>query len=220
MAQALVSGAAEEQIREIKPECISEEIKASINRRGKRPELFWLYLFEAVSKLKELIEKVRERVAEAKEERLEFPVRSPLAAKYQQLESIQRKLDDQNEAIFNRELELGRVRNELVSATGIFKRKERKSLQEQVDSLERQVASMKRWLSGIVREHGYETVQEFMQEYQAARKEYKGYMAAVEEWRRRTEAKGFMDMQLREAKKRTEEREEYRGYRSSGRGAR
>ena len=83
-----------------------------------------LYLFEAVFKLKELIEKVRERVAETKEERLEFPVRSPLAAKYQQLESIQRKLDDQNEAIFNRELELGRVRNELVSATGILKRKE------------------------------------------------------------------------------------------------
>ena len=218
--QALVSGAAEEQIREIKRECISEEIKASINRRGKRPELFLLYLFEAVFKLKELIERVRERVAEAKEERLEFPVRSPLAAKYQQLESIPRKLDDQNEAIFNRELELGRVRNELACATGIFKRKERKGLQEQVDSLEHQVASMKRWLSGIVREHGYETVQEFMQEYQAARKEYKAYMAAVEEWKRRTEAKGFVDMQIREAKKRTEEREEYRGYRSSGRGAR
>lgn len=111
MDQALVSGAAEEQIREIKRECISEEIKTSIDRRGKRPELFLLYLFEAVFKLKELIEKVRERVAEAKEERLEFPVRGPLAAKYQQLESIQRKLDDQNEAIFNRELELGRVRN-------------------------------------------------------------------------------------------------------------
>ena len=53
-----------EQIREIKWECISEEIKASIDRRGRRPELFFLYLFEAVSKLKELIEKVRERVAE------------------------------------------------------------------------------------------------------------------------------------------------------------
>ena len=218
--QALVSGAAEEQIREIKRECISEEIKASIDRRGKRPELFLLYLFEAVFKLKELIERVRERVAEAKEERLEFPVRSPLAAKYQQLESIQRKLDDQNEAIFNRELELGRVRNELACATGIFKRKERKGLQEQADSLEHQVASMKRWLSGIVQEHGYETVQEFMQEYQAARKAYKAYRAAVEEWKRRTEAKGFVDMQIREAKKRTEAREEYRGYRSSGRGAR
>ena len=197
-----------------------EEIKASINRRGKRPELFWLYLFEAVSKLKEPIEKVRERVAEAKEERLEFPVRSPLAAKYQQLESIPKKLDDQNKAIFNRELELGRVRNKLACATGIFKGKERKGLQEQVDSLEHQVASMKRWLSGIVREHGYETVQEFMQEYQAARKEYKAYRTAVEEWKRRTEAKGFVDMQIREAKKRTEEREEDRGYRSSGRGAR
>lgn len=42
--QALVSGAAEEQIREIKRECISEEIKASIDRREKRPELFLLYL--------------------------------------------------------------------------------------------------------------------------------------------------------------------------------
>ena len=54
---------------EIKRECISEEIKASIDRRGKRPELFLLYLFEAVFKLKELIERVRERVAEAKEKK-------------------------------------------------------------------------------------------------------------------------------------------------------
>lgn len=200
--------------------CISEEIKASIDKRERRPELFFLYLFEAVFKLKELIEKVRERVAEAKEERLEFPVRSPLAAKYQQLESIQRKLDDQNKAIFNREIEQGRVRNELACATGIFKRKERKGLQEQVDSLEHQVASMKRWLSGIVREHGYETVQEFMQEYQAARKEYKAYMATVEEWRKRTEAKGFMDMQIRKVKKRTGVKEGCKSYHSSGGGAR
>ena len=182
--------------------------------------MFFLYLFEAVFKLKELIERVRERVAEAKEERLEFPVRSPLAAKYQQLESIQRKLDDQNKAIFNREIEQGRVRNELACATGIFKRKERKGLQEQVDSLEHQVASMKRWLSGIVREHGYETVQEFMQEYQAARKEYKAYMATVEEWRKRTEAKGFMDMQIRKVKKRTGVKEGCKSYHSSGGGAR
>ena len=79
---------------------------------------------------------------------------------------------------------------------------------------------MKRWLSGIVREHGYETVQEFMQEYQAARKEYKAYMATVEEWRKRTEAKGFMDMQIRKVKKRTGVKEGCRSYHSSGGGAR
>lgn len=79
---------------------------------------------------------------------------------------------------------------------------------------------MKRWLSDIVRGHDHETVQEFMQEYQVARKEYKAYIAAAEEWRRRTEAKSFMDMQMREARKRTEVREEYKGYHGSGRGAR
>lgn len=42
--QALVSGAAEEQIREIKRECISEEIKASIDRRGKGQSCF-CYIF-------------------------------------------------------------------------------------------------------------------------------------------------------------------------------
>lgn len=59
-----------------------------------------------------------------------------------------------------------------------------------------------------------------MQEYQAARKEYKAYRAAVEEWKRRTEGKSFMDMQIREAKRRTEAKEEYRNYHSGGRGAR
>lgn len=39
-------------------------------------------------------------------------------------------------------------------------------------------------------------------------------MVAVEEWRKWTEAKGVMDMQPREVKKRTEVREEYRAYRS------
>lgn len=41
--------------------------------------------------------------------------------------------------------------NELACATGIFKRKERKGLHEQVDSLEHQIVRMKHWLSGIVR---------------------------------------------------------------------
>ena len=59
-----------------------------------------------------------------------------------------------------------------------------------------------------------------MLEYQAARNAYKAFRAAVEEWKRRTEAKGFVDMQIREAKKRTEAKEEYGGYHSSGRGAR
>ena len=86
--------------------------------------------------------------------------------------------------------------------------------------MERESISMKQRLSRIVQEYGYETVQEFMQEYQKARNEYKAYRDAVEEWKERTEAKGFMDMQIREAKKRTEAKEEYGGYHSSGRGAR
>ena len=218
--QALVSGAAEEQIREIKRECISEEIKASIDRRGKRPELFLLYLFEAVFKLKELIEKVRERIAEAKEERLEFPVRSPLAAKYQQLEKIKDELDSCNGIILKNEREIKKAEENLSHLTGVFHRKERGTVQRWKDALERESISMKQRLSRIVQEYGYETVQEFMQEYQKARNEYKAYRDAVEEWKERTEAKGFMDMQIREAKKRTEAKEEYGGYHSGGRGAR
>lgn len=54
------------------------------------------------------------------------------------------------------------VKKELANTKGIFKRKQRKELQEQINELESQIDNMKRYLSSIVQRDGYDTVKEFL----------------------------------------------------------
>lgn len=75
----------------------------------------------------------------AKEAMPEMPVKSVLASKFHRLTDIYHKLEKQNEAIYEREQQLGRLENELANAKGIFKGKQRKELQEQIEQLQTQI---------------------------------------------------------------------------------
>ena len=50
---------------------------------------------------------------------------------------------------------------------GMFKGKERKQLQEQMEQLQSQIENMKRYLPTIVQGYGYKNVKEFLAEYKA-----------------------------------------------------
>ena len=63
----------------------------------------------------------------------EMPVKSVLASKFHRLTDIYNKLEKQNTAIYEREQQLASVEKELAGAKGIFKAKQRKELQEQVE---------------------------------------------------------------------------------------
>lgn len=112
----------------------------------------------------------------------EMPKKSVLASKFHRLESIHQKLDEQNKAIYKREQHLKTLEQKLPEVKGMFKGKERKQLQEQMEQLRTQIENMKRYLPTIVQEYGYKNVKKFLAEYKTSKDEYGDYRKAVAEW--------------------------------------
>lgn len=212
--RALVSGVPEVQIMDVKQSEIGRKARASIQKSGRNPALFKSLIMTAINVLEFLInrlfqvgaekpEKASEAVAKAEPEQtiikgvklfvkvesepiLEMPKKSILASKYLRLAGIHNKLEKQNLAIYEREQQLADVDKEFAGAKGIFKAKQRKELQEQMEQLQTQIKNMKRYLSTIVQGYGYKNVKEFLAEYKASKAEYDDYSKAVAKWEKLT----------------------------------
>lgn len=116
----------------------------------------------------------------------EAPKKSVLASKFHRLEGVYEKLDEQNKAIYKREQQLKALAQKLPEMKRIFKGKERKQLQEQMEQLQTQIENMKCYLPTIVQGYGYKNVKEFLAEYKASKAEYGDYRKAVVEWEKLT----------------------------------
>ena len=204
--RALISGLSEEQIMEVKQKEIGEKVKISIQQFGENPTLFKDLIVMAMSvlevlvdkKLKENIDKAEKTLTEekyeiedihkpfVKEEMLEMPVKSELASKYPRLRQIFRKLERNNEIIYDREQELTSLEKRVVNIKGIFKGKQRKELQEQIEQLKSQVNNLKQYLTSMIQDYGYKNVKEFMMEYKLAKEEYDNYRVKVVKWEEKT----------------------------------
>lgn len=132
---------------EMKQKEIGQKAKDSMKQSGRNPALFKRIIITAIYALELLIsqilkkaevetDKVADTVTEAK------PVKSLLATKFHRLTDIYHKLENQNEAIYEREQQLGGLEKELANAKGIFKGKQRKELQEQIEQLQTQIENM------------------------------------------------------------------------------
>ena len=116
------------------------------------------------------------------------PEMSPLASKYVQLKNVHKELQRQNEAIFGLERNRSNLEIELSDCNGVFKSRKRTELQKQIDELDRMINNMKRQLSSIVQEYGYDNVREFYSDYYASKGEYEKYnIREVEKWKKRNE---------------------------------
>ena len=115
-------------------------------------------------------------------ERPPQPKPSILASKYPRLKEIDNRLKEQNKAIFEREKKRDKLKKELSECTGIFRGGRRKELQQEIDSIDKQIANMKKRLSAIVKEYKFDSVQAFYKELNAAKKEYLDYQAACVEY--------------------------------------
>lgn len=204
--RALLSGVPEMQVVQVKRTEISSKVKESVKQFGKRPQLFATIILLAVKVLELLIRQVMNmafqgrkqvRVQERNISRksMEKPVfkqknisepprKSSLAAKYPRLSEIYDRLDEQNTAIYHREQQLSGLEQEYTNTKGIFRGKQRKELQQQIGELQEQIDNMKRYLSVIAKEHGYQTVQEFLNEYSTAKAENTAYQKAVADWKK------------------------------------
>ena len=208
--RALVSGVPEVQIMDVKQSEIGRKARASIQKNGRNPALFKSLIMTAIYALELLInrlfkvgaeksEKASEVIVNADAEQtvvkavnafvkaksrpiLETPKKSALASKFYRLGEIYQKLDEQNKAIYKREQQLKTLEQKLSEVKGIFKGKERRQLQEQMEQLQTQIANMKRYLPTIVQGYGYKNVKEFLAEYKASKAEYGDYRKVVTEW--------------------------------------
>ena len=243
--RALISGVPEGQILEVKQSEIGQKVKASIQKSGRNPALFKSLIMTAVYALELLISRIfKNKVTaavvkaepeqtpvkavnsfvEAKSEPVpEMPKKSELASKYPRLTDIYHKLERQNTAIYERELQIANVEKKIAGAKGIFKAKQRKELQEQAEELKRQIANMKQYLSSVVQGYGYKNVKEFLAEYKASKVEYGDYRKAVAEWEKLTGEKVDDSLKAKLQQKQQQVKEQYRHteyHKKNDRGAR
>lgn len=113
------------------------------------------------------------------------PKMSALASKFEKLDEIYDKLQQQGNAIHYKEQELEILTIDHDECKGILKGKKRKELREQMDKLESQIESMKRRFTGIVKEYGYPNAKAFMEEYKASKAEYTDYKQVSDSWDRK-----------------------------------
>lgn len=179
--RALVSGVSEEKIMEVKQTEITEKIKQSVRKNGKQPTLFVRIIELAISVLELLVRKVLDAVVKQPER----PRMSEGAAKYPRLQAIYDELNERNWAIHTEQRQMNLLELSLLELKGVFKAKERKEVQAQIAESKRTIANMTESLQYIARSHGYNTVQDFMVEYNAARSENNAYEKELAEWKRK-----------------------------------
>ena len=135
-----------------------------------------------VEQMKAEQKSVSAETKQSETERLPKPQPSVLAAKYPRLKEIDDKLKEQNRTIFEREQKRDKLKKEQSECTGIFKGGRRKELQQEIDSIDNQIANMKKRLSSIVKEYNFDSVQAFYREFDASKRENLEYQAARAEY--------------------------------------
>lgn len=210
--RAIVSGVLEEDISKIRKDEITKKVRDSIDLYGDRPDLFASIIKLAIAVLELLINRIMLAAVGVAEKVLDVmsgvgtgeatktkvqetavavpnPEMSLLASKYVLLKNVHKELQRQNEAIFNLERNRGNLEIELSDCNGVFKSRKRTELQKQIDELDRMINNMKRQLSSIVQEYGYDNVKEFYSDYYASKGEYEDYMQESENWEKKQSGK-------------------------------
>ena len=103
-------------------------------------------------------------------------------SKYPAIAKLDVELKRRNEEIFVIEQERSNLEIELSECTGVFKKKQRKELQERILVLDKKAEKMKTELSRVLRDAGYANAAEFFTELFAVRGEKRKYEEACKVW--------------------------------------
>ena len=204
--RALISGVVEEDILDVRREKISEEVKRSIELHGNNPSFLVGIIRLAIKALELLISKVLLAAAKVAErvvdkvvsmpkdepkltaevqEKVQLP-KKPIAplllSKYPIITKLDAELKRRNEEIFVIEQERSNLEIELSECTGVFKKKQRKELQERISLLDKKAEKMKTELSRVLQDAGYANAAEFFTELFAVREEKRKYEENCKEW--------------------------------------
>ncbi|MGN0395635.1 MAG: MobA/MobL family protein, partial [Coprococcus sp.] len=119
------------------------------------------------------------------QDEIQFPKKPEeplLLSKYPVIMELDAELKRRNEELFVIEQERSNLEIELSECTGVFKKKQRKELQERISLLDKKAEKMKSELSRMLQDAGYANASEFFTELFAVREEKRKYEEACKEW--------------------------------------
>lgn len=146
-------------------------------------------------------------VAKTEQKPLERPKKSELASKFPRLEEVYGQLQNQSAAIYKKEQAVEELEQELSETKGMFKGKQRKTLQGQIEQTQTQLSKMKQGLQNIVKRYGYKSMKAFMTESNASKTEYAEYQKAVQNYKRKLAEKVSIHERLQRGQQEIRERE-------------
>ena len=170
----MLSGIAEETIIELKNEGIHNKAADSVTKHGWLPELFR----KIVRTAKELLQgMIRSTQLPPK------PVLNMDIAEFRKMQQLMIKVQDKAKHIRKmQETDLPRLKAQLADVKGIFKGRERKTLEQEIQKLEQAIREELDALPTILEEDGYPDVQAFTATYRKAEKIVSQYNRDLAQW--------------------------------------
>ncbi|WP_440198026.1 hypothetical protein [Bacteroides nordii] len=112
------------------------------------------------------------------------PVMISETAAYTKLKKIKAELDNQNNLIFQAEQQRGNLEIELSDLKGLAKITRKAELQKKIDEKTDYINSLKFGLSNMVRNYGFENMNEFYLSYKESKISYAEYQQQVKCWKK------------------------------------
>ena len=110
------------------------------------------------------------------------PVIPPEAAAFPRLQKVKVTLDMQNRLIFEAERERNKLEIELSDLKGLARLTKKKELESRITTKNEVIRTLKAGLSGIVRQHGFATVQDFYTAFYTAQRTTDAYQKECAKW--------------------------------------
>ncbi len=177
---ALVEGVPEEDILKIKQEKITDKTLQSIRTHGWLPDMFRQIIRGAKDFLQEVILKF---------ELPPKPVPKIDLQEWKEMQKVMEKLQKQSQEVKRTQRDISSLKKQLSELRGLFKGKERKSLEGRIELLENLEKRLYKGLEQIVKREGYPNVQAFQKVYNKADVLIIEYNEELRAWKNQTEQK-------------------------------
>ena len=139
---------------------------------------------EESTKVENKITTQEETIKEVNVTKPDKPVMTPEAATYPKLKKTKAELDNQNNLIFQAEQQRGNLEIELSDLKGLAKLTRKAELQRKIDEKTDYINRLKIGLSNMVRNYGFENMNEFYLSYKESQNAYAEYQQEVDDWKK------------------------------------
>ena len=110
------------------------------------------------------------------------PLMPPEAASFPKLQKVKVTLDKHNNLILEAERERAKLEIELSDLKGLARLTKKKELESRIATKTEEIQTLKAGLSGIVRQHGFATVQDFYTAFYTAQRVTDAYQKECAKW--------------------------------------